>query len=145
MIGYGNSFFNFEYSGGTVDISDENSGQSYCYAWSAPRNTTLRAISAFINLTSTLTLAAGVSLTVVAEVFISTVPNNLFSGAPGATVQLTFTGVNPHDTFKYGTTSGLNIAIPVGTRVLVMFYATIKGSTRRMNITTYAAGGLDFS
>lgn len=128
--------------GGLIDTSAiEN------MAFSVPRNGTIESISAFFSTTAALSLV-GSTVTLTAQLYASTMPDNTFAPVPGAVVTLSpaLSGVIAIGTVSSGTVTGLSIPVTAGTRLLMVFSAAV---TAGLDIATavvgYASAGLGIS
>ncbi len=83
-------------------------------------------------------------MTINAQVYISTTPNNVFTALAGADVDLfpVLTGVEPSGTVSSAVATGLNIPVAAGTLVLVVFSITSAGTTLANSVTGIASAGL---
>lgn len=99
---------------------------------------TLTSITAYFSSTAALSLV-GSTVTITAQVYTSTTPNNVFTAVPGAVVTLApaLTGAISIGTISNGITTGLNIPLAAGTRVLVVFSSNV---TAGIDIATAIIG-----
>ncbi|MEC3655666.1 exosporium glycoprotein BclB-related protein [Bacillus siamensis] len=90
---------------------------------------------------------AGSSITITAQLYSSTVPNNTFTPIPGASVTLApaLTGVLSIGSISNGITTGLNIAVTPQTRLLMVFSATATGLSLINTVAGYASAGVEIS
>jgi len=91
-----------------------------------PRSGTLTEVSAYFCETAAVNLI-GFGVTIFADVYTSTTPNNTFSFIPAATVTLApeLTGSVSAGTIRTGSTTGLSIPLSANTLVLVVFTARV--------------------
>ncbi|HCD43190.1 MAG TPA: collagen-like repeat preface domain-containing protein, partial [Lachnoclostridium sp.] len=90
----------------------------------------------------------GSTVTVTAQLFQSATPNNTFVAVPGAVVTLSppLTGLISIGSISSGVTTGLNIPVTVGTRLLLVFSAEVTaGLDLAATIAGYASAGLGIS
>jgi BclB C-terminal domain-containing protein len=128
-------------TGGNIDATDSPNE-----AESMPRNGTITSMSAYIS-TNVAESLVGSTLTITAQLYESTTPNDIFAPVPGATVTLApaFTGVLPVGTIANGTTTGLAIAVTNQTRLMVVFSATATGVALINTISGYTGAGISIS
>ncbi|WP_414826713.1 exosporium glycoprotein BclB-related protein [Bacillus nakamurai] len=88
------------------------------FAFSAPRSGTITSIAGYFSTTAALSLV-GSTVTITAQLYSSTVPNNTFTPIPGAAVTLSppLTGILSIGTIINGITTGLNISVTPQTRI----------------------------
>ncbi|WP_242941237.1 exosporium glycoprotein BclB-related protein [Sporobacter termitidis] len=116
-------------------------------AFSVPRDGTITSMAAFFSTTAALTLV-GSTVTITAQLYASPTPDNTFTAVPGALVTLAppFTGVLAIGTISDGTTTGLAIPVTTGTRLLMVFTATVTaGLDIATAIVGYASAGLSIA
>jgi BclB C-terminal domain-containing protein len=103
-----------------------------------PRDGTITALAAYYSLSAALSLI-GSTVTVTAQLYSSTTPNNIFTAVPGATVTLapSLTGLVTIGTVLSGLTTGLAIPVTAGTRLLLVFTPAV---TAGLDIATAIAG-----
>ncbi len=113
-------------------------------AFSAPRTGTITSLAAYFSTTEALTLVDS-TVTVTAQLFESATPNNTFTAVPGALVTLSpaLTGVLALGTISSGLTTGLSIPVTAGTRLLLVFSASVTaGLDVATTVEGYASAGL---
>lgn len=137
LVGFGNSAYNVGISSGVIDLTGA-AGTLLNMAYSVPRAGVITSMSGFFSTTAGLDLV-GSTVTITARLFRSTTPNNTFTEVPGATVTLTppLTGTLSIGTISSGVTSGLNIPVTAGTRLLLVFSTSV---TAGLDIATIVAG-----
>jgi BclB C-terminal domain-containing protein len=138
-IGFGSNLPGITITGGTINLAGLPN-----YAFSMPRNGTITSLAAFLRISAAINLPAS-SVTVTAQLYESTTPNDTFTAVPGAVVTLAppLTGVIPIGTFLSGVTEGLNIPVTAGTRLLLIFTAEVtSGAEVAVAIVGYASAGL---
>ncbi len=142
LVGFGNSTSGLTPVAGSIDLTGAP-GNALDFAFSMPRDGTITSIAAFFSNTVALSLV-GTTVTVTADVYTSTTPDNTFTIVPGTTVTLTppLTGVLSIGTTSSGIISGLNIPLTAGTRVLVVFSITASGTTLINTVAGYASAGI---
>ena len=112
-----------------------------------PRDGTITDIAAFFSAAVALTLV-GSTVTVTAQLYQSTTPDNTFTAIPGALVNLAppYTGVVAIGQISSGTTTGLNIPVTAGTRLLLVFSAAVTaGLDIATTLTGNASGGVSIA
>nr|WP_306220711.1 exosporium glycoprotein BclB-related protein [Cohnella sp. WQ 127256] len=140
-IGFGNSVSGISSTGGTIDLT----GALANFAFSMPRAGTITDISAFFSTSTALSLV-GSTVSITAQLYQSTVPNNTFIPIPGAVVTLgpAHTGILAVGTQSNGATTGLNIPVAANTRLLLVYTATV---TAGLDVSTtllgYASAGVN--
>ncbi|OBR62533.1 hypothetical protein A7K91_02055 [Paenibacillus oryzae] len=125
--------------GGTIDVTLLSN-----LAFSVPRDGTITSIAGFFSTTLALTLV-GSTVSITAQLFSSTTPNNIFTAVPGASVTLAppLTGIVAIGATSSGITSGLSIPVTAGTRLLLVFSASVTaGIDIATTITGNASGGV---
>ncbi|MDQ6481786.1 exosporium glycoprotein BclB-related protein [Dyadobacter sp. LHD-138] len=139
LVGFGSSFPGVSLLGGNIDLSNITN-----LAFSVPRAGTITALSAYFSTTVALALF-GSTVTVTAQVYKSSGPNNSFAPVPGAIVNLApgLTGTFvPLGTTVNGITTGLNIPVSAEDRLLLVFSSTAAGLSLLHTVTGYASAGL---
>ena len=125
IIGFGSSATLPTVLGSTINLLGLSN-----IAFSVPRDATITSIAAYASVAVALTLI-GSTVTITAQLYSSTTPNNVFSPIPGAIVTLApaLTGTVTIGTVTSGITSGLSIPVTAETRLLMVFSATATGVT----------------
>ena len=94
-----------------------------------PRDGTITSIAAYVSATAALSLI-GTDLNIRAQLYSSTTPDDVFSPIATALVDLDpLTGVISIGTNSSGITTGLNVPVTAGTRLMLVFSATATGIT----------------
>lgn len=140
LVAFGNSLIGVNIVGGLIDTSELLN-----MAFSMPRDGTITSMAAYFSTTLALSLI-GTEVTVRAQLWQSTVPNNSFSPIPGAIVDLTptLTGLVSVGTVLSGETTGLNIPVTAGTRLLLVFSAQVTGGIDiAASVTGFASAGVN--
>lgn len=115
------------------------------FAFSMPRAGTITSISAFFSTTAALSLV-GTTVTLTAQLYESTTPNNIFTAVPGASVVLPpITGVIAVGNIVNGITTGLSIAVPAQTRLLLVISAAATGLTLVNTVVGYVSAGVNIN
>lgn len=145
LIGFGASAPSVGVLGATIDLTNA-AGTLTNFAFSVPRAGTITALSAFFSTTVALSLV-GSSITVQAQLYQSTTPNNIFTPIPGAVVTLApaLTGIIAVGTLVNGITTGLNIPVTPQTRLLLVFSTTATGVSLLNSVVGYASAGLSIA
>ncbi len=127
--------------GGTIDTTALTN-----FAFSMPRDGTITSIAAFFSTTVALTLVA-TTVTLNAQLYISTTPDNTFTPVAGTLVTLApaLTGVLAIGTVSNGILTGLSIPVAAEDRLLMVFSATADGITLINTVTGYASAGVDIA
>ncbi len=127
--------------GGTIDTTALTN-----FAFSMPRDGTITSIAAFFSTTVALALV-GTTITLNAQLYISTTPDNTFTPVAGTLVTLApaLTGVLAIGTVSNGILTGLSIPVAAEDRLLMVFSATADGITLINTVTGYASAGVDIA
>jgi len=141
-LGFGNSASGITGAGGMIDLTGAG-GTNLNMAFSVPRDGTITSLSAFFSTTLAQSLV-GSTVTVTAQLYQSTTPDNTFTPVPGAVVTLApaFTGVLAIGAIANGRTTGLSIPVTAGSRLLLVYSATATGLTLVNTLQGYASAGL---
>ncbi|KHL95965.1 hypothetical protein QW71_09315, partial [Paenibacillus sp. IHB B 3415] len=143
LVGFGSSSTGVSVTGGIIDLTGA-AGTLLNFAFSVPRAGTITSLAGYFSTTAGLSLV-GSTVTITAQLFQSTTPNNTFTAVPGALVTLapTLTGVLALGTISSGLTTGLSIPVTAGTRLLMVFSATVTaGIDVATTVAGYASGGV---
>ena len=143
LVGFGNSATGVSANGGIIDLTGA-AGTLLNFAFSASRTGTITSLAAYFSTTAGLSLI-GSTITITAQLFRSTTPNNSFTAVPGAVVTLTpsLTGSLALGTISSGLTTGLSIPVAAGDRLLMVFSASVTaGLDVATTVAGYASGGL---
>ncbi|GAF09786.1 flagellar hook-length control protein FliK [Paenibacillus pini JCM 16418] len=145
LAGFGNSSTTVLVGGTTIDLTGA-AGTLLNFAFSAPRAGTINSVAAYFSTTAALSLV-GTTVTVTAQLYSSTTPNNIFTAIPGTAVTLAppLTGVISLGSVSNGIITGLNIPITAQTRILLVFTATATGLTLVNTVAGYGSGGISIS
>ncbi|GAF22885.1 hypothetical protein JCM19047_2664 [Bacillus sp. JCM 19047] len=145
LVGFGNSVVGVGLVGGNAIDLTGAAGTLLNFAFVVPRSGTITALSGFFSVTAGLSLV-GSTVTITAQVFRSPgpTPTNTLTAIPGAVVTLApaLTGAITIGATSSGITSGLNIPVAAGDRLLLVFSATATGLTLLNTVAGYASGGL---
>lgn len=143
LVGFGSSSTGVSVTGGIIDLTGA-AGTLLNFAFSVPRAGTITSLAGYFSTTAGLSLV-GSTVTITAQLFQSTTPNNTFTAVPGALVTLTppLTGILALGTISSGLTTGLAIPVTAGTRLLMVFSATVSaGLDVATTVAGYASGGV---
>ncbi|WP_339306427.1 exosporium glycoprotein BclB-related protein [Paenibacillus sp. FSL R5-0519] len=143
LVGFGNSATGVSVNGGIIDLTGA-AGTLLNFAFSASRTGTITSLAAYFSTTAGLSLV-GSTVTITAQLFRSTTPNNSFTAVPGALVTLAppLTGILALGTISNGLTTGLSIPVAAGDRLLMVFSASVTaGLDVATTVAGYASGGL---
>ncbi|MEK4434104.1 exosporium glycoprotein BclB-related protein [Paenibacillus sp. FSL K6-2862] len=146
LVGFGNSASGVSVNGGIIDLTGA-AGTLLNFAFSASHAGTITSLAAYFSTTAGLSLV-GSTITITAQLFRSTTPNNSFTAVPGAVVTLTpsLTGVLALGTISSGLTTGLSIPVAAGDRLLMVFSASVTaGIDVATTLAGYASGGLSIT
>ncbi|MDR6723317.1 BclB C-terminal domain-containing protein [Paenibacillus amylolyticus] len=143
LVGFGNSATGISVNGGIIDLTGA-AGTLLNFAFSASRAGTITSLAAYFSTTAGLSLV-GSTVTITAQLFHSTTPNNTFTAVPGALVTLAppLTGVLALGTISSGLTTGLSVPVAAGDRLLMVFSASVTaGIDVATTLAGYASGSL---
>lgn len=142
LVGFGSSAVGVSVLGGTIDLTGA-AGTLLNFAFSMPRSGTLKSMSAYFSTTAALS-AIGTNITVTAQLYQSTTPDNQFTAVPGALVTLapSLSGIISIGGVSNGITTGLSIPVTAQTRYLMVFSANATGLTLINTVAGYASAGL---
>jgi BclB C-terminal domain-containing protein len=146
LVGFGSSATGVSIlGGGTIDLTGA-AGTLLNFAFSVPRAGTITSIAAYFSTTAALSLL-GSTVTITAQLYTSTTPNNTFTPIPGAVVTLApaLTGLVSIGAISNGLTSGLSISVSPKDRLLMVFSATASGLTLINTVAGYASAGVAIS
>ncbi|WP_391204321.1 exosporium glycoprotein BclB-related protein [Psychrobacillus sp. L4] len=145
LVGFGNSVTGVSVLGGNIDLTGAG-GTLLNFAFSVPRAGTITSISAYFSTTLALNLI-GSTVTITAQLYRSTTPNNTFSPIPGALVTLapSLTGLISIGQISNGLTTGLSIPVAPQDRLLMVFSAKATGLTLINTVAGYASAGVAIS
>ncbi|WP_341456898.1 exosporium glycoprotein BclB-related protein [Marasmitruncus massiliensis] len=142
VVGFGSSTASVSAVGGTIDTTTLTN-----YAFSMPEDGTITSMAAYFSTTAALTLV-GSTVTITAQLYSSTTPDNVFTPIPGAVVTLAppLTGIVAIGTISSGSTTGLSIPVTTETRLLLVFSASVTaGIDVATTVAGYASAGLAIS
>lgn len=140
-MGFGNSSSSSSNLGSTIDLTT-----SLNFAFSVPRDGTITSIAAYFSTSAALTLI-GSTITITAQLYQSTTPNNIFSPIPGAVVTLApaLTGIVAIGLTSSGITTGLSIPVTAQTRLLLVYSCTAAGLSLVNTVSGYASAGVNIN
>ena len=145
FIGFGSSAPGLTILGSNIDLTNP-SGTLTNFAFSMPRAGIISSISAYFSTTAALSLI-GSSITIRAQLYVSSTPNNLFVPIPGAVVNLapSLTGTISIGDISSGLTTGLSIPVTAQSRLLMVFSATSSGLSLINTVVGYASAGIELA
>ena len=145
FVGFGSSVQGITLLGATIDITNA-SGTLSNFAFQVPRSGIITSFSAFFSTTVSLSLV-GSTVTVNAQIYQSTTPNNVFSPIAGTLISLSpsLSGIVSLGTLLNGSLTGLNIPVTAQTRLMLVFSATASGLTLVNTVAGYASAGLSIN
>lgn len=143
IIGFGNSTTLPTLLGSTIDLTGAVD-LLINLAFSVPRDGIITNITAYFSVAIGLVLIS-TDVTVTAQLYSSTTPDNIFSPIPNTDVTLTPTLSNAIDIgdITSGTITGLNIPVTTGTRLLIVFTINSAGTSLINTLTGYASAGVN--
>lgn len=141
VVGFGINAPGVSLIGGLIDASNLTN-----MAFSVPRNGTITSIAGFFSNTVALALV-GTTINIQAQLYSAPEGSNNFSPVPGATVVLSpsLTGVLSIGTTASGQTTGLNIPVTAGTRLLLIYSASATGLSLINSVTGYVSAGVSIN
>jgi BclB C-terminal domain-containing protein len=142
LVGFGSNLSGVSIIGGTIDLAGLSS-----YAFSASRDGTITSIAAYLSIAAALALV-GTTITITAQLYESTTPDDTFTPVAGASVTLApaLTGIIAIGQISSGLTTGLSIPVTAGTRLLLVFSAAVTaGIDIAATVTGFASAGLSIS
>lgn len=145
FVGFGSSAQGLTLLGSTINITNA-SGTLSNFAFQVPRAGTVTSFSAFFSTTLALSLV-GSTVTVNAQIYQSTTPDNVFSPIAGTLITLSpsLSGIISIGTLLNGSLTGLNIPVTAQTRLMLVFSATASGLTLVNTVAGYASAGLSIN
>jgi BclB C-terminal domain-containing protein len=125
-------------SGSSIDVTDTDN-----QAEIMPRDGTITSVSAYFSTSAAQSLV-GTTVTLTAQLYESSTPDDTFTPVPGAIVTLApaFTGVLAIGTISNGTTTGLSVPVTNQTRMMVVFSASAAGISLINTVSGYANAGI---
>jgi len=142
FVGFGSSAPSLSVLGSTIDLTGA-AGTLLNFAFSMPRSGTIKSMSAYFSTTAALSLI-GTTVTITAQLYSSTTPDNSFTAVPGASVTLapSLSGIISIGGVSNGITTGLNIPVTAQTRFLLVFSSAASGISLLTTTAGYAGAGL---
>jgi BclB C-terminal domain-containing protein len=142
FLGFGNSVNDSTSLGETIDLTGTDE-TLLNFAFSMPRDGTITSFSAYFSTTTALSLV-GTTVTITAQLYSSTTPDNTFSPIEGTAITLApaLTGVIAIGTISNGILTGLSIPVTAQTRVLVVFSISAAGISLINTVDGYASAGV---
>ena len=113
-------------------------------AFSMPRDGTITSIAAYYSLAAEATLA-GSTVTITAQIYSSPTPNDSFTPLATASVTLapSLTGVVAAGAIFSGINTGIAVPVTAGTRLLMVFTASVTAGIDVATILTgFTSGGI---
>lgn len=141
-VGFGNNLPGIVAAGGTIDLTGLTN-----FAFSMPRDGTITSLAGYLSITAGISLI-GSTVTISAQLYQSTAPNDTFVAIPGAVVALAppLSGLISAGDVSSGVATGLNIPVTAGTRLLLVFSPEVtSGLDVAAAIAGYASAGLGIS
>jgi BclB C-terminal domain-containing protein len=141
-VGFGVNLPGISAVGGTINLQGLTN-----LAFSMPRDGIITSLAAYLSVSAAVALV-GSTVTITAQLYQSPTPNDIFTAVPGAVVTLTpaLTGMISIGVITSGVTSGLNIPVTDGTRLLLVFSSTVTAGLDLATVVLgYASAGLGIS
>jgi len=131
-------------TGGPLDLTG-GPGQ-IVPAQTFPTTETIESMTVFTSTTAAQNLI-GTTVTVTAQLYTSSTPDNTFTPVPGAVVTASppLTGVVPIGTISSGITTGLSIPVPAQTRGVIVVSAEATGVSLINAVPMYVSASLSAS
>jgi BclB C-terminal domain-containing protein len=141
-VGFGNSGPTALLLGNTLDLTGA-AGTLLNFAFSVPRDGIITSIAAYFSTTAAVTLI-GTTVTIYAQLFSSTTPDNTFTAVPGTQVILSpsLNGLITIGQISNALLTGLAVPVTAGTRLLLAFYITADGATLINTVAGYGSAGI---
>ncbi len=145
FIGFGSSAPGLTVLGSNIDLTNP-SGTLSNFAFSVPRAGIITSLSAYFSTTAALSLL-GSTITITAQLYVSSTPNNLFVPIPGAVVNLApaLTGTISIGNISNGLTTGLSIPVTPQSRLLMVYSARASGLSLINTVVGYASAGIEIA
>ncbi|MDE7053017.1 MAG: bclB domain-containing protein [Lachnospiraceae bacterium] len=145
FVGFGSNVQGLTVLGSTINITNA-AGTLSNFAFQVPRDGTITSFSAFFSTTAALSLV-GSTVTVNAQIYQSTAPNNIFSPIAGTLINLapSLSGIVSIGTLLNGALTGLSIPVTAQTRLMLVFSATASGLSLINTVAGYASAGLSIN
>jgi BclB C-terminal domain-containing protein len=141
-VGFGSNLPGISAASGTISLVGLTN-----FAFSVPRDGTITSLAGYLSVSAGISLI-GSTVTVSAQLFQSTTPDDTFVAVPGAVVTLapTLTGLISIGDVASGITTGLSIPVTAGTRLLLIFSADVTaGLDLAAAVAGYVSAGLGIS
>ncbi|MES2775789.1 MAG: exosporium glycoprotein BclB-related protein [Bacteroidota bacterium] len=142
LLGFGNNVSGVITSAGNINLTGFPGYDKINYAFSVPRAGIITSVSAFFSSAAVSTTLGSSGVTVTARLYISTLPNNIFSPLPAILTLGPFYGIPVQGTVSSETTTGLAIAVPAGSRLLLAFSATTTDPLAAYTFNGFASAGV---
>lgn len=139
FVGCGNSIQSPVILTPTIDISALTN-----YAFLAPRNGTITSFAALLSTTAALALV-GSTVTVTAQIYSSTTPDNTFSPIAGVSVDFILTGIIAAGEVFNAIVTGLAVPIVAEDRLLLVVSATAAGKSLTNTVAGFLSAGLSIN
>ncbi|VBB05891.1 Hypothetical protein LUCI_1102 [Lucifera butyrica] len=142
FVGFGSSAPSLTGLGSIIDLTGAT-GIILDFAFSMPRDGTITSIAAYFSTTAALSLV-GTTVTITAQLYSSTTPDNTFSPIAGTAVTLSpaLTGIVNLGTVSNGALTGLSIPVTSQTRLLLVVFATAAGLSLVNTVVGYISAGV---
>ncbi len=138
-IGFGNSVSGVNYFNGLIDLTGTEN-----MAFSVPRDGLITSVAAFFSTNTAISLI-GSTITISAQLYASSTPDNTFTAVPGAKVYLSpfFSGFIPIGMVSNGILTGLAIPVTAETRLMLVFSIELLGDIQiATSLSGSASGGV---
>ncbi|WP_286312130.1 exosporium glycoprotein BclB-related protein, partial [Thomasclavelia cocleata] len=141
-LGFGSSGEGLSIVGNTIDLTNP-AGTLTNFAFTLPRDGTITAINVYFSTTAALSLI-GSTVTINAQLYQSSTPNNTFTAIASSLVSLTpaLTGVLSIGSISKGTLTGLSIPVQTGNRILLVLTASASGLSLVNTVVGYASASI---
>ena len=142
FVGFGNSAQDSTDLRPSIDLTGSASAVVN-FSFSVPSDGIITSIAAYFSTSAPLALI-GSTITVTAQLYSSTTPNNIFSPVAGAAITLSpaLIGIIAIGAISNGVITGLSIPVTSETRLLMVFSATAAGLSLVNTVSGYGSAGI---
>ena len=144
FVGFGNAENGLTVLGPVIDLT--SIGAPVNFAFSVPRDGTITSVAAYFSVAAEVALVSS-TVTITAQLYQSTTPDNLFTPIAGTAVTLAppLTGIVTVGTNSSGLVTGLAIPVTAGSRMLMVFSITAEGLSLVNEVLGYASAGVSIA
>jgi len=129
---------------GNIILTPPQTPPALNMAFSMPRFGIIRSIAAYFSIAAPVTIPAGTTVTVRAQLYQSTAPNDTFTPIAGTLVTLvpSFSGALVPGNRAHAILRNLRIPVRPETRLLLVFSAVASPNTTIVTLTGFASAGI---